>query len=82
MNWQKVGERLDEAIAQRKADLDAAFNEGRAAAEKKWEAARKAAEANENERTKRELPDGHVHTADGLDIDPVHGTDANPLASN
>ena len=24
VNWQKVGERLDEAIAQRKADLDAA----------------------------------------------------------
>ena len=74
-----LGEAASEA--KRKADLDAEFNAGIAKAAAKHEASRKAAKAAEEDYERRSLPDGHVHTMDGLDLDPVHGTDANPLAN-
>ena len=65
--------------AKRKADNEKEFAAGLANAKAKHDAAIAAANAAEEDYQRRALPDGHVHTMDGLDIDPVHGTDANPI---
>ena len=77
LNEVPLGEAAGEA--KRQADNQKEFAEGLAKAKAKMNAAIANANAAEEDYQRRALPDGHVHTMDGLDIDPVHGTDANPI---